>query len=181
MVNEEMWKDIEGYEGLYQISNLGRVKSLDRVIDKYHHVKEKILQLQINKRGYYTLMLSKNGVAKRFEIHRLVGLNFITNNSECFNHIDGDKLNNNLNNLEPCTFSENINHAVDVLNVHGKALNVIIIDSNDNNKYLFNSMRKAEKFLNKKQHWLKQQRRRHGDILMLENFIINISGGKHNE
>lgn len=91
---EEQWKDIIGYEGLYQISNLGRVKSL-----KYG--KERILKPIKKKDGYLTVVLY-NGVGKKMYIHRLVAINFIpnANNLQEINHKDENKENNNLNNLE---------------------------------------------------------------------------------
>ena len=99
-MNEE-WRDIEGYEGLYQVSNLGRVKSLN-----YNHTKsEKILKSSIEGRGYKTVTLYKNGIQKTYKIHKLVAQHFIPNpdNLMCINHKDENKLNNNVENLEWCT------------------------------------------------------------------------------
>ncbi len=105
---EEIWKDIKNYEGLYQISNLGRVKSLGN--NKYK--KDKILKFRVGKFGYGYLHLSKHGKEKTAKIHRLVAEAFISNpdNKETVNHIDGNKLNNNANNLEWCTIRENSQH-----------------------------------------------------------------------
>lgn len=110
---EEIWKDIDGYEGLYQVSNLGRVKSLERK-DKYGRIfKEKVKELQIDKDGYFrtSLWKGKNGSLK--QVHRLVAIAFIPNleNKPIVNHIDGNKQNNNVENLEWCTNSENDLHA----------------------------------------------------------------------
>lgn len=110
---EEIWKDIEGYEGLYQVSNLGKVKSLERK-DRYGRTfKEKIKQLQVDKDGYLrtSLWKEKNGSLK--QVHRLVAVAFIPNeeNKPIVNHIDGNKQNNNVKNLEWCTNSENDLHA----------------------------------------------------------------------
>ncbi len=102
----EVWKIIEDYPD-YQISNFGRIRSL-----KFE--KERILKFGNNNRGYLHVLLYNNGESKRFRIHRLVLKIFkpITN-SEDFqcNHIDGNKKNNNINNLEWCTCSENNQHA----------------------------------------------------------------------
>jgi len=172
---EEIWKDIEGYEGLYQVSNFGRVKSLNRIIDKYHHVKERILKHQIDRKGYHTLMLSKDNKQKRYEIHRLFGLTFISQECECFNHKDGNKDDNSVSNLDAATFSENINHAVDILKNHGRALCVTIEDK-EGKKFEFGSMSKAEKFLNKSSHWLKWRRNKYGNKFVYEDFKIEIKG-----
>ncbi|WPH68848.1 HNH endonuclease [Enterococcus phage EF-M80] len=104
----EEWKDIEGYEGLYQVSNLGRVK---RSKGKYMK-SERILMLFINTPGYLQVMLCKNNKCKKFTVHRLVANAFIPNpeNKPQVNHIDEDKTNNMVSNLEWVTAKENVNH-----------------------------------------------------------------------
>lgn len=104
----EEWKDIEGYEGLYQVSNLGRVK---RSKGKYMK-SERILRLFINTPGYLQVMLCKNNKCKKFTVHRLVAEAFIPNheNKPQVNHIDEDKTNNMVSNLEWMTAKENVNH-----------------------------------------------------------------------
>ena len=106
---QEIWKPIKGYEGLYEVSNLGRVKSLNR----YHHRHENILKNKITKDGYYETTLVKNGKSKFIRSHRLVALTFIDNplNKTEVNHKDGNKLNNFVGNLEWVTSSENQLHA----------------------------------------------------------------------
>ena len=109
---EEIWKDIKSYEGLYQISNTGKIKSLERYKDNHSKkqlVKEKIRRQIISKTGYYTCMLTKNGNLKLFKVHRIVAEAFIPNpnNYPIINHIDGNKLNNNVSNLEWCSYSHN--------------------------------------------------------------------------
>ncbi len=100
--NMEIWKDVVGYEGLYQISSYGNVSN------NYG-----LMTPQKNRFGYLKIRLSKNNQRKGFFIHRLVGIAFIDNhnNKRCINHIDGDKGNNNLQNLEWATHSENEKHA----------------------------------------------------------------------
>ena len=103
----EIWKDIVGYEGLYQISNLGRVKSLN-----YSRTgKENILSPGLNSGGYYTVSLFKNGEIKKFRVHRLVALAFIPNpeNKPCVDHINGVRTDNCVKNLRWCTQKENSN------------------------------------------------------------------------
>lgn len=113
---EEIWKDIKDYEGLYQVSNLGRVKSLSKTLWNgvgYFESKERILVPGKDKDGYLQVGLYKNKKRKSFKIHRLVGQHFILNeeNKPEINHKDGDKQNNNVNNLEWVTSSENSTHA----------------------------------------------------------------------
>lgn len=101
----ETWKDIEGYEGLYQISTEGRVKSLN-----YNHTgKEKILKNKTGSRGYFNVNLSKDGKSKNINVHRIVATHFIPNpdNLPQVNHIDENKQNNCVENLEWCTAEYN--------------------------------------------------------------------------
>lgn len=102
----EKWEDIFGYEGLYQISNLGNAKSL-----KYG--KSKLLKGAVNNYGYRQVNLCKDGILKSFKIHQLVAtyfLNHIINGYEnVINHIDFDRLNNSVSNLEIVTPRENTN------------------------------------------------------------------------
>lgn len=109
----EIWKDIEGYKGLYQVSNLGRVKSLNRTVKRRNHydltLKGKIKPLHLDKKGYQRVQLSKDCKLKTFKVHRMVAIAFIENkyNKPQVNHIDGIKHNNNVDNLEWVTNSEN--------------------------------------------------------------------------
>lgn len=106
-MNEEIWKDIPGYEGLYQVSNMGRVKSL-----KYG--KEKIIKPVKNRDGYLLIGLYKNNKVKHYTMHRLVAIAFIGKPiSEVYyeiNHLDENKNNNKLENLQYCTRKYNCNY-----------------------------------------------------------------------
>ena len=112
---EEIWKDIEGYEGLYQVSNLGRVKSLERLVF-YSDGRSRVFKEQILKPSkeydYLYVILYKNNENKHFRIHRLVANTFIDNpnNYPYINHIDECKSNNNVNNLEWCSPKYNVNY-----------------------------------------------------------------------
>ena len=110
---EEIWKDIKGYEGRYKVSNFGRVKSL---LGR----KEKILKPLNQSKGYYKVILYKENKGENRCIHRLVAETFISNpkNKIDVNHKDGNKHNNNVNNLEWNTRSENMKHAYHIGIIH---------------------------------------------------------------
>jgi len=114
---EEIWKDIKGYEGLYQVSNMGRVKSLERTVIRKNGrkftVRERILKPFPNHKGYLQVSLcDSRGKEKTVKVHRLVCEAFYKNpeNKPCVNHIDEDKTNNAASNLEWCTYKENNNY-----------------------------------------------------------------------
>ena len=142
---KEIWKDVKGFENVYQISNLGRLKRLETIIKskymgKYNrnvHKYEKIINVNKNER-YYKYTLKYKNKKRVATIHRLVAEAFIPNpnNLPQVNHIDGNKHNNCIDNLEWCTQSENIKHAQITLNKIVK--NVLQIDPETNkiiNKY----------------------------------------------
>lgn len=112
---EEIWKDIIGFEGYYQISSTGRVKSLQRLVKSarssfgYRTVHERFLATTIDKYGYETVRLHKEGKTFPYTIHRLVALHFVNNPDQLpsINHIDENKLNNHYTNLEWCTVKYN--------------------------------------------------------------------------
>jgi len=101
---QEVWKDIVGYEESYQVSNLGNVRSIN-----------KILKPNLTKKGYYHVTLYSQGIPKTFKLHRIVAKHFIENphNKLEVNHIDGNKINNTVINLEWNTRKENNRHAID--------------------------------------------------------------------
>lgn len=107
---KEIWEKIIGFDGKYQVSNLGNIKSFHRKVDGYN-VKQKVQQ------GYSIVHLHKNGKSFYLRVHRLVAVAFIPNpeNKPQVNHIDGDKLNNSVDNLEWCSCRENILHKFNVL------------------------------------------------------------------
>lgn len=110
---KEIWKDIKGYEGKYQISSLGRVKSLERYIGK-RLIKECIKSMRPDKDGYLFVDLHKDGKEKRLYVHRLVALTFIPNDNPIVkfqvNHKDENKKNNCVDNLEWCSNEYNYSY-----------------------------------------------------------------------
>ena len=112
---KEIWKDIKGYESLYQVSNLGRVKSLARKVIKKNYVsfkKERILKQQTDRYGYKKVILQRNYQIKTFSIHRLVAEAFLENPYHLpqINHKDENKENNCVLNLEYCDSKYNNNY-----------------------------------------------------------------------
>lgn len=108
----EEWQEIRGYEGLYSISNLGRVKSHTKK-SGFLHLKERIMKPAIKDNGYLQIDLIKSRDRKKFYVHRLVAEYFIPNpnNLPCVNHIDHNRTNNSYDNLEWCTYESNNIHS----------------------------------------------------------------------
>lgn len=111
----EIWRDINGYEGYYMVSNLGRVKSLDRSVDTKGGVTRMSFGKILKPRklfGYLKVHLSANGVSKHKFVHRLIAESFIelVKGKEFVNHKNGVRDDNNISNLEWCTCSENVRH-----------------------------------------------------------------------
>ena len=154
----EEWKDIKNYEGLYQISNYGNVKSLNRKVFHsrgfYVKLKEKILKPSIHTDGYLQVVLNNQGT-KTMKIHRLVALHFIDNlnNLEDINHLDNNKQNNHYLNIEwsstrenCCYRSKNIKNSSDYTGVSfDKSRNQWVAQIRFNNRHNFLGRFKTEK------------------------------------
>lgn len=117
---EEQWKpiiiekngEVYDYEGLYEVSNFGRVRSCDRISVSGHRLKGKIMKLTVDKTGYVFVALCKNGEQQRFTVHRLVATAFLPNPNDLpeVNHKDENPVNNHSENLEWCTHKYNMNY-----------------------------------------------------------------------
>lgn len=157
----EIWKDIPGYEGQYQASTLGNIRSLDRRVEltirgtkcKQFH-SGRLLRPANNEKGYLFVYLS----GKRYYVHRLIGITFLEkdDSKQFINHKDGNKANNAIANLEWCSASENMFHCTRVIKTrkslkgipmpqcHGKR--VYMSDSSGVVIRVFDSMREASRF-----------------------------------
>lgn len=128
---QEVWKDIKGFEGRYQVSNLGRVRSLPFMqryllrtgVEAFRQTAEKVLSQQPINSGYNIVHLYLGGVRKAMTVHTLVAAAFIEGSGEVVNHIDGNKQNNAASNLAWCSYRENLLHAV-ATGLHPQAIKV---------------------------------------------------------
>lgn len=130
----EEWRDIKGYEGLYLVSNLGRVYGIKR---------KNILHPGLTEKGYLSVGLSKDGKGTSKKVHRLVAKAFLGESKLEVNHKDGDKTNNRVDNLEYCTRSQNIRHAIKEGLLQSRKP-VAMIDNNGNIIKTFKSISEAE-------------------------------------
>lgn len=155
---EEVWKDVVGYEGLYQVSNSGRIKSLKYANQYGVFKREKILRKRYDKKGYLHVYLYDKNMKKSFKLHRLIAETFIPNpeNKPQVNHINGIKDDNRVENLEWCTNQENQIHAFKIglqkikvgsLNPNAKKVNLYDLKGNYINT--FGSIKEAQMYLHK--------------------------------
>lgn len=151
---EQEWKDIKEYEGLYQVSNLGNIKSLKKTINGRWgktKIKEKMLILANDKDGYKVVTLCKNGKQKTVKVHRLVAEMFIPNYNKLpqINHKDENKSNNCVDNLEWCTSKYNINYGTNIKRRIKKTSKVVLqYDLHKNFVAKYKSVHEAQKNTN---------------------------------
>lgn len=149
----EAWKEITGYEGLYEISNLGRVRTAkDKTTYSEKHGKrtwkQRTLKQKTDKNGYKRVSLWKNKCEKTFLVHRLVAEQYIKKipNKDIINHKDGNPSNNYVTNLEWCDYKENLNHAFE--NRLNKSPDpTVLVNLNTKKAFYFLSKSQASKFL----------------------------------
>lgn len=156
----EIWKNIQDYEGIYECSSLGRIRSLDRyVLDSkrqiYFFVKGCELKPRKNKNGYLQVSLNKKGKRKMVYVHRIIAETFLEKikDKNTINHIDGDKNNNCVDNLEWCTYSENNKHSYKelnrrIVNCGGSKIPVYMIDTETKELFYYVSIAEASKKIN---------------------------------
>lgn len=171
----ETWKDIPDYEGIYEVSDQGRVRTKigKTTYTKKHGVrnwKQRYLKNKTPKGRDVRVSLWKDGKVKSWLVHRLVALAFIpkVEGKEYINHIDGNPKNNRVENLEWCNHKENNNHAFDNGLIPTKQ--VVLVDKKNNTPYFFRSLSKASEFLGKNKGYLSVFIKRGNYIL--EDYII---------
>lgn len=163
MENNTLWKDVVGYEGLYEVSNTGliRTNSQKTTYTKHHgtrHWKQRILRNKTPNGRNARVSLWKDGKQKDFLVHRLVAEAFIpkVEGKDSVNHIDGNPKNNHVSNLEWCDHRENNNHAFDngLMSTNKK---VVLVDRITGETILFRSLTKASEYLGHNHGYLSRQ------------------------
>lgn len=147
---QEIWKDINGYEGIYQVSNLGKVKSLDRLNPRGSRLLGKVLRHKHRKDGYLEVGLCKNGKVKYYQIHRLVALAFVRGFKKglVVNHIDENKENNNSTNLEWVSQLNNLRYGTRIKRMADNHKKAVYAVSPSDKITKFSSQVEASKELN---------------------------------
>lgn len=154
-MENEIWKDIVGFVDIYQVSNLGRIKSLEREVVSGSRVmlrKERILKTYINSTGYELAHLKSRGKTKRTGVHRLVMAAFVGESILDVNHIDSDRAKNSLDNLEYCSKVENMAHAEKVGRFNPKGSNNVFATLDEDKVRLIREMYAYSNSLNLKRN-----------------------------
>lgn len=184
----EIWKDIPGYEGLYQASTLGSIRSVDRAITKVnrwgiiteHFHKGKILIQHFDGLGHYLIViLRKDGKSHTEQVHRLIAKTFIPCNDYSLdvNHKDGCRTNNTVENLEWCSRSYNLKHALDIGLVESqcKIRRKVTVTFEGNKELIFNDMKSCCDFFKHTKCWLGNYIKKHGNPCRYGEYTICVS------
>ncbi|MFD1205816.1 NUMOD4 domain-containing protein [Sporosarcina contaminans] len=154
------WKDIPGYEGIYEACEDGRIRTKEgKVTDSARHGrrvwKQRVLKQKVSKDNTCRVELYKNKKGKTWLVHRLIALTFIplVEGKDYINHLDGNRLNNEVSNLEWCDHKENNNHAFDN-NLMTSNKKVILVNMETGEPFLFRSLAKGSEFLGKNHRYL---------------------------
>ncbi|EOW9529865.1 NUMOD4 motif-containing HNH endonuclease [Bacillus cytotoxicus] len=178
MEDKITWLDVVGYEGLYEVSNTGLIRThSEKTTHTVHHGirkwKQRILKNKTPNGRNVRVSLWKDGKSKDFLVHRLVAEAFIprVKDKTSINHIDGDPKNNHVSNLEWCNHEENNNHAFDN-DLMSSNKKVILFDKNTSETIVFRSMAKASLFLGHKKGYLSREvKKGHSEIKGYEIFL----------
>ncbi|PKE47263.1 endonuclease [Macrococcoides caseolyticum] len=197
---KEIWKPANGYEGYYEVSNKGRLRSVERKATykdgRTFRYKSRLIKGRLDQKGYVLYGLNVGGKKSSKRIHRMVAEAFIPNpyNKETVNHIDGDKKNNRLENLEWATYSENTikGHEIGLfkkanqmtakrlLGNKYKAKPVVVEIKNTNERLTFDSARDASRYINRCQNYFTQLLRVGGENKEYKVFFLEtLKGRKH--
>lgn len=172
----EIWKDVVGYEGLYQVSNLGRVRSFYGKNGRLTTC-SRVLSGKVDKDGYIEVRLCKDGKVAYQRVHRLVGSHFLCGDESLqINHKNGNKSNNCVNNLEYVTPRENVVHAHNTGLHKGCVTKVLVSDSNT--EVLFDSITSAAKFFGVHRGWFRDNVKRYGNPFSYGDTLYRLIGGK---
>lgn len=173
----EIWKDIDGYGGRYQVSSQGKVR---RLLQTDHHGGYSAcltnMILHTTPKGYKTVGLIKNGKSKVFLVHRLVAIAFLENpeNKKCINRIDYDRSNNCVTNLEWCTYAENNQHSYERIHCERH-----VIKSNTGYKYISKNQAGYYYVSFKKGDGLAKNFKSLDDALSYRNSVLESRGKQH--
>ena len=173
-----MWKPIKGYEGMYEVSDDGRVKRIASLASDGKKLPERILKGGNFSNEYKFVCLRKDGKNRNCLVHRLVAEAFIPNplNLPKVNHKDGCKLNNTVDNLEWCTQAYNLRHAVEIGLVENqcKIRRKVTMTFEGNKQIVFPSMKDCAAFFGYKKGWLQNKIRKHGCTFRFKDYLIEV-------
>ena len=171
-------KSVIGYEGLYEVTSDGDIFSVDRYTKDGKHLKRKKIKGGKFSNGYEFVCLRKDGVNHNCLKHRIIAESFIPNpnNLPIVNHIDGDKQNNNVNNLEWCTQGYNLKHAIQIGLVESQCkIRRKVKVKKDDLEIVFNTMKDCAEFFGFKKGWLQGYVRKYGLDFSYNGYEIKVS------